>query len=61
MATARLMTRPEDYAKLGIKEGMVEPWEDGRRDTPTPGHNEVWYSRRHHGGRHENRGWLPTR
>jgi hypothetical protein len=43
MSTARLMTRPEDYVKLGIKPGLVEPWEDGRRDTPAPGHNEVWY------------------
>lgn len=42
MSTARLMTRPEDYDKLGIKPGIVEQWEDGRRDTPEPGHNEVW-------------------
>lgn len=43
MPTARLMTKPEDYTKLGIKPGVVEPWEDGRRDDAEPGHNEVWY------------------
>lgn len=43
MALARLMTRPEDYEKLGIKPGVVEQWEDARRDTAEPGHNEVWY------------------
>ncbi|MCA1224029.1 lipocalin-like domain-containing protein [Streptomyces sp. 8L] len=43
MSSARLMSRPEDFEKLGIKPGIVQPWEDGRRDTPAPGHNEVWY------------------
>lgn len=43
MGTARLMSRPEDLQKLGLTPGVVQPWEDGRRDTATPGHMEVWY------------------
>lgn len=43
MTTARLMGTPADYEKLGIEPGIVRPWEDGRRDTAEPGHNEVWY------------------
>lgn len=30
MPHARLMSAAEDYARLGIKPGTVEPWEDGR-------------------------------
>lgn len=43
MTTARLMSSPEDFARIGIKPGVVEQWEDGRRDDDQPGHNEVWY------------------
>lgn len=37
------MDRPEDLAKIGIKPGVVEPWEDGRRADDSAGVNEVWY------------------
>ena len=29
MAKARLMSRPEDFKKLGIRPDKVEMWEDG--------------------------------
>ena len=40
MQPARLMSRPEDYERLGIKKGVVEPWEDGMRDNFEAGHFE---------------------
>lgn len=43
MSTARLMSRPDDLEKLGLTPGVVQQWEDGRRDSAEPGHNEVWY------------------
>lgn len=43
MQPARLMSRPEDYERLGIKKGVVEPWEDGMRDNFEAGHFEWWY------------------
>ncbi|MDO5609113.1 MAG: lipocalin-like domain-containing protein [Capnocytophaga sp.] len=43
MSKARLMTRPEDFQKIGIKPGIVELWEDGRRAGSDAGVNEVWY------------------
>lgn len=43
MARARLMDRPEDYARLGLKPDMIEQWEDGRRMPPTAGAFEWWY------------------
>ncbi|MEA5054577.1 MAG: hypothetical protein VB093_14155, partial [Propionicimonas sp.] len=43
MSTARLMSKPEDLEKLGLVPGVVQQWEDGRRDTSEPGHAEVWY------------------
>lgn len=43
MTTARLMTTAEDFKRIGIEPGIVHQWEDGRRDTSEPGHNEVWY------------------
>lgn len=43
MAKARLMSRPEDFKKLGIRPDKVEMLEDGLRDTCAPKHNEVWY------------------
>ncbi len=43
MTTARLMDRSEDLERLGLEAGVVRTWEDGRRDTDEPMHNEVWY------------------
>lgn len=43
MKKARLMNRPEDYKKLGVKPNIVEPWEDGRRDDARAGAFEWWY------------------
>lgn len=43
MSTARLMDRPEDLERLGLEASVVRTWEDGRRDTDEPMHNEVWY------------------
>lgn len=43
MQKARLMDMPEDYRKLGMKPGIVEPWEDGRRDNCRSGAFEWWY------------------
>ena len=43
MKMARVLDRPEDFAKYGIEIQRLEPWEDGRRDTPDPGHGEIWY------------------
>lgn len=39
----RLTTRPEDYEKIGVKPGVVEVWEDGRRNDSHPGAFEWWY------------------
>ena len=43
MQPARLMDRPEDYKRLGLQKGNVEPWEDGMRDNFDAGHFEWWY------------------
>lgn len=43
MADVKLLNSPEDYKKYGLTPGVVEPWEDGRRETDEPGHSEVWY------------------
>jgi len=40
---ARLLTKPEDYTKIGVKQGDVEPWEDGKRDDDRKGAYEWWY------------------
>ena len=40
---ARLLSLPEDYAKVGVKQGIVEPWEDGKRDDDRAGAYEWWY------------------
>ena len=39
----RLMNKEEDYKRLNINPQKVGLWEEGRRDTSEPGHNEVWY------------------
>ena len=43
MARARMMDKPEDFAKLGINPKRVETWEDGRRDGPQGGRGEETY------------------
>ena len=43
MKKARMMNKPEDYEKLGLKHGTVEVWEDGRRDNGRAGAFEWWY------------------
>jgi hypothetical protein len=40
---ARQANRDEDYARLGLKPGHVEPWEDGMRTSGAPGSYEWWY------------------
>jgi hypothetical protein len=39
----RQADRDEDYARLGIKRGQIEPWEDGMRTSGGPGSFEWWY------------------
>lgn len=43
METVRVLDRPEDFKKYGIRQDRLEDWEDGRRDSPEPGHGEIWY------------------
>ncbi len=43
LTLARLASRDEDYARLGLKRDHVEPWEDGMRTTGGPGSYEWWY------------------
>ena len=43
MQNARLMDTPDDFQRLGLKKGTVEPWEDGIRDSFAAGHFEWWY------------------
>ncbi len=40
---ARLADRDDDYARLGLKRGQVEPWEDGMRTSGGRGSYEWWY------------------
>ena len=40
---ARVADRDEDYARLGVKRGPVEPWEDGMRTSGGRGSYEWWY------------------
>ncbi|MDB5447090.1 MAG: carotenoid 1,2-hydratase [Phenylobacterium sp.] len=42
-SSARFADRPEDFAKLGIKPGEIEPFEDGMRTEGGPGGYEWWY------------------
>ena len=39
----RLMDRKEDYQQMGTKRGIIEPWEDGKRDDDRAGVYEWWY------------------
>lgn len=43
MEPARLMTKDEDYERLGLKHGPVELWEDGKREDDRKGIVEWWY------------------
>lgn len=43
MARCRLMDKPEDYERIGVKPGIVELWEDGRRTFEPTGTFEWWY------------------
>jgi hypothetical protein len=40
---ARFADKPEDFAKLGIQPGRIEPFEDGMRTKGGPGGYEWWY------------------
>ena len=40
---ARLAASPEDYARLGLTKGRIEPWEDGLRLDPGAPNIEWWY------------------
>ncbi|MEA3106207.1 MAG: hypothetical protein QOI88_812, partial [Gammaproteobacteria bacterium] len=42
-AGARFADKPEDFAKLGIQPGRIEPFEDGMRTKGGPGGYEWWY------------------
>lgn len=39
----RLMDRDDDYKRMGTKRGVIEPWEDGKRDDDRAGVYEWWY------------------
>lgn len=40
---ARVANEDEDYARLGLKRGVIEPWEDGMRTSGGRGSFEWWY------------------
>lgn len=39
----RVMDRDEDYQRMGTKKGVIEPWEDSKRDDDRAGVYEWWY------------------
>lgn len=39
----RLMDQPKDYKRMGTKPGVIEMWEDGKRDDDRAGAYEWWY------------------
>lgn len=43
MVKARILDQPHDFKHLGINPNKIELWEESRRETSEPGHNEVWY------------------
>jgi hypothetical protein len=43
MPLAREAYEDEDYARLGLKRGQIEQWEDGMRTSGGPGSFEWWY------------------
>ena len=44
---AKMGSSAEDYARLGLKRGTVEKWEDGLRTDGSSGDYEWWYSDMH--------------
>jgi hypothetical protein len=48
-SSARFADRPDDFAKLGIRPGDVEAFEDGMRTQGGPGGYEWWYFDSHLG------------
>jgi hypothetical protein len=40
---ARLAMSPQDYQKLGLEKGRMEPWEDAVHTDGSPGSHEWWY------------------
>jgi len=40
---ARLAMSPQDYQKLGLEKGRMEPWEDAAHTDGSPGTHEWWY------------------
>src|SRR5260370_34157469 len=40
---AHLGTSSQEYARLGFKQGQIEPWEDGMRTDGSPNTYEWWY------------------
>ncbi|MBV4429655.1 lipocalin-like domain-containing protein [Clostridium tyrobutyricum] len=43
MTRARLMKSQEDYQRIGVKKGIIQPWEDGKRENYRAGVFEWWY------------------
>lgn len=43
MAQVVLENKPESYEKLGVQQGKVAVWEDGKRDDDRAGSYEWWY------------------
>ena len=39
----RVMNQAHDYERMGTKQSIVEPWEDGKRDDDRAGVYEWWY------------------
>ena len=39
----RLAMSPQDYQKLGLEKGRMEPWEDAAHTDGSPGTHEWWY------------------
>lgn len=39
----RVMDQPQDYLRMGTQRGMIEAWEDGKRDDDRAGVYEWWY------------------
>ena len=39
----RVMDQAHDYERMGTRKGMIEPWEDGKRDDDRAGVYEWWY------------------
>lgn len=42
-STVRVMDQDRDYIRMGTKKGIIEVWEDGKRDDDRAGVYEWWY------------------